>query len=890
MRNQLLLALFFFTVTHTAQAQCDAKEYARIFSEAQSLQEQGQFIEAKNKYEAAKIYACGKKDEDAADYKIDALFEQIDLLRRQAYASDLAYKSKIALKDGDRNTAFRLAEFAEKFVDSNNVEVIDALLNALYYNDHPDTSRRLPRHKSLNTYASCFNVSFANDGEYILYSKVDTFEAFPFFNIIISDWKSKKKIRELKINQFKPFYIPRVAISPNGKWIALNYATEGAVEILELETGAKIRSFGEDNEQIIELAFSRDNVFLIVAFENGIVKVWNIETNQLVYKEPGIEDDSYPFALGGDRLAMFVNNKIKILNLVDFDSISFDLKDSSIGDNGITSIALSTNGALLAIGTGKGKVEVWDLSRNKLMWNLDASGTTLDMEVFKLVFKPKGTDLLITSGNLFGPNHSVGIWDTETGRLKTPLVGHMAFVFDASFSPDGRYISTCSIDGIIKVWDIKPGGALQEVTRFEVFGQLKPLPKPYCDRMKMNCVAAIKEPNEIQILALESNEVLNKIRTVARCVGIQFSLDGKWLALSLNNNSVSIWDLETNVEQQIVSFVNTTGNNVSFTNDGNYLCVAAPDSTLRIIERKTGNITRILPKFQDVINTVRYLPNNDLILIQTGAKRIQIWNLLKNVEEFHIDESATILDCTVSLDGKLLALGLNNETAKIWDLSNRKLVYVLSGHNGYVASVDISPNGHYLVTGTSSDWFIYDSSFKIWDVFSGKLLITRSENLPRINCVKFTSDGSNLVGEIGDKVKAWAFSGKELIRRWNVTGFQSSLMSQQLQTYGLEKLLDQKSGNEQKLIASGELDQILSFANLAASQASSSNILSRVEPHYARADRLYAAALALQDEALIRMDYAKMLRRWAEVYQSDGLEAKAAELNAKADGLWQEKD
>lgn len=44
----------------------------------------------------------------------------------------------------------------------------------------------------------------------------------------------------------------------------------------------------------------------------------------------------------------------------------------------------------------------------------------------------------------------------------------------------------------------------------------------------------------------------------------------------------------------------------------------------------------------------------------------------------------------------------------------------------------------------------------------------------------------------------------------------------------------------------------------------------------------------LQDELLIRMDYAKMLRRWAEVYQSDGLSAKATELNTKAGSLWKE--
>jgi len=66
-----------------------------------------------------------------------------------------------------------------------------------------------------------------------------------------------------------------------------------------------------------------------------------------------------------------------------------------------------------------------------------------------------------------------------------------------------------------------------------------------------------------------------------------------------------------------------------------------------------------------------------------------------------------------------------------------------------------------------------------------------------------------------------------------------------------------------------------------------SNILSRVAPHYARTARLYAAALALQNEELIRQDYAKMLRNWSSVYRSDGQENKAMELKAKADGIWE---
>ena len=79
--------------------------------------------------------------------------------RRQAlraYANDLAYKSQIALRDGDRTTAFRLADFAHRYVDDDNLQVTRALCGALYYNDNPAHSP-LPWASNLEGHTSFVN-------------------------------------------------------------------------------------------------------------------------------------------------------------------------------------------------------------------------------------------------------------------------------------------------------------------------------------------------------------------------------------------------------------------------------------------------------------------------------------------------------------------------------------------------------------------------------------------------------------------------------------------------------------------------------------------------------------------------------------------------------------
>jgi WD domain, G-beta repeat len=172
---------------------------------------------------------------------------------------------------------------------------------------------------------------------------------------------------------------------------------------------------------------------------------------------------------------------------------------------------------------------------------------------------------------------------------------------------------------------------------------------------------------------------------------------------------------------------------------------------------------------------------------------------------------------------------------------------------------------------------------------AGKALTTLEGHTSSVCSVAFSPDGKRLAtGSRDYTAKIWDLGSDALLQRWQLGGGRAGLILPQLQQYNLDALLTQHPDNEQKLIATREVWQIKAFADLAASQAAGSNILSRVELHYGRADRLYAAALALQDELLIRMDYAKMLLHWAEVCKSDGLESRAAELAAKADGLWKQ--
>ena len=242
-----------------------------------------------------------------------------------------------------------------------------------------------------------------------------------------------------------------------------------------------------------------------------------------------------------------------------------------------------------------------------------------------------------------------------------------------------------------------------------------------------------------------------------------------------------------------------------------------------------------------------------------------------------------VFSVAFSPDGKSLATGSSDKTAKIWDIKSGKQVIEFRGHTDHINSIAFSPDGKLLATGSE------DKTAIIWDLQFAKesLKLKASDS---VLGVSFSSDGKRLATESADNTALiWEISPEGIIHEANKNRRLSPLSGPQLISYNLETLLDLHPDNKAKLIATREVWQIKAFADLAATQAGGSNVLSRVEAPYGRANRLYAAALALQDELLIRMDWAKMLRKWAAVYRDDGKEGKAKELEGKADGLWKEK-
>ncbi|RLN99296.1 hypothetical protein DYB28_013431, partial [Aphanomyces astaci] len=106
--------------------------------------------------------------------------------------------------------------------------------------------------------------------------------------------------------------------------------------------------------------------------------------------------------------------------------------------DGVTNVALSPDGRLLAAASLDKVVRIWDTQTTQLMDRLEAHTDS----VYALAFSPDGKNII--SGSL---DKNIMLWDVSasgrtTTRPRMLFQGHKDFVLSVAYTPDGRYVNS----------------------------------------------------------------------------------------------------------------------------------------------------------------------------------------------------------------------------------------------------------------------------------------------------------------------------------------------------------------------------------------------------------------------------------------------------------------
>lgn len=126
-----------------------------------------------------------------------------------------------------------------------------------------------------------------------------------------------------------------------------------------------------------------------------------------------------------------------------------------------------------------------------------------------------------------------------------------------------------------------------------------------------------------------------------------------------------------------------------------------------------------------------------------GSGAVRIFNVGTGEQTESFEEPAEVVYClAVSPDGKLLAAGGADATARVWSLDEKKLVATLKEHTDWILGVSFSQDGKLLATASA------DRNVRVWDVTTWQSTVKLREG-DVVHGAAFGADGRRLVLAVG---------------------------------------------------------------------------------------------------------------------------------------------
>ena len=204
---------------------------------------------------------------------------------------------------------------------------------------------------------------------------------------------------------------------------------------------------------------------------------------------------------------------------------------------------------------------------------------------------------------------------------------------------------------------------------------------------------------------------------------------------------------------------------VAISSDGKRVASGSADGKIVVLDAESGElIWGPIEGHSKAVTFVMFSPPDERRVISASVDgAILVWDVGGGFADPCVSETHTRAIRAVSFSrcGKHIVSGSEDKTVRIWDVdSGKQLPRTFKGHTRSVRSVSFSLNGKHVVSGSS------DGTIGIWDVDNDKLALglLKGAHRARIFSVAFSFDGRRIVSGSGDKtICIWKSSSGELV-------------------------------------------------------------------------------------------------------------------------------
>ena len=277
-------------------------------------------------------------------------------------------------------------------------------------------------------------------------------------------------------------------------------------------------------------------------------------------------------------------------------------------------------------------------------------------DVQGVAYSPDGHRALTSGG---WRNHTVRLWDVETGRELRVMPGHTSNALRVAFLPDGRRAISSSVDRTLRLWDLETGNSLG---RFE--GHEGPVIGVAVTPDGRYALSGSDDKTLRLWDIATATEVRKFVGHAEGVVGVAISPDGRRGASAGRDKAIGIWDLATGKLIRSLAGHTATVESVAFSPDGRSLLSGSQDHTVVLWNLKTGSPTRQMVGHTDKVYGIAFLPDGSRAVSCGEDRTIRLWDLktARQVQSFDI-RTGTVFTVAVSPDGRRVLGSCTDGTA-----------------------------------------------------------------------------------------------------------------------------------------------------------------------------------------------------------------------------------
>ena len=510
----------------------------------------------------------------------------------------------------------------------------------------------------------------------------------------------------------------------------------------------------------------------------------------------------------GQIIVLATSIGIRIYRSDTLELIQFIETPSDIG-----SLAISPDGTILAAG-GMDMLFVYQLNNGVLL-------KTIEKNIVDLAFSPDGNFLVIGVGDWSLCGHAeLEVWIVHEWVLKQTLADDLDCIGDITFSPSGKYLTASYFD--VLIWEIDDGQfilkhrdsgcAIQEVSlaftrdeRFLVIGaytnggpmiclqrlsdwkiigvlkkaDAKSYSSPNIIPSPDNDFFATTEDSSIHVWLPNPWKIVRTIESSKKDIfDVAWSPNRKNLTSLSVSEGLQIWNVENGKLVNAANyFSGSTNSVVTWSSDLNPMAKTIDNSyngsQIAIRESQNQTVLKMI-NTDGMVHSLTFSPNGKMLAVGLADDRAQIWDVENASLSCTMDGSGGygLTRADFFDDNSKIAVNISTESVpfssasvQIWDVKRCINIHTweVKGKNVIIKDVNVSPNQN-LVAAAS-----FSKEIWIWDVKTGALMTTLFPKL-YVESVSFSPNGNMLASANSEEINMWNVADGKLLYTFEKSG------------------------------------------------------------------------------------------------------------------------